>query len=55
MKAGIWNLGIGLVGVAAGASGQFTLPGTGSATWLMVVGGVIALVGLFQLYRSRGQ
>jgi tetrahydromethanopterin S-methyltransferase subunit C len=55
MKSGMWNLGFGLLGVIAGASGQFTLPGTTSPTWLIVVGAVVAGFGLIQLIRSRGQ
>src|ERR1700733_9764162 len=46
MRAGMWNLGFGLVAVAAGASGQFTLLGTGSSTWLMIAGGLLAAFAL---------
>jgi hypothetical protein len=55
MRAGMWNLGFGLVAVVAGASGQFTLLGTDSKTALMVAGGLLAAFGLFQLVRSRGK
>lgn len=55
MKAGMWNLGLGLVGVVMGATGQYTLFGTGSSTALMVVGGLLAALGLFQLVRNRGR
>ncbi|HXN33930.1 MAG TPA: hypothetical protein VN894_18800 [Polyangiaceae bacterium] len=55
MRPGIWNLGFGLAAVAAGASGQFTLLGTGSTTALVVVGGLLAAFGLIQLVRSRGR
>jgi hypothetical protein len=55
MKSGIWNLGFGLVAVAAGASGRFSLPGTSSPVPLMVVGAVLAGFGLFQLATSRGR
>ena len=51
----MWNLGFGLVAVALGASGQFTLFGTGSSTWLVVAGGVLAAFGLVQVVRSRRQ
>jgi hypothetical protein len=55
MKAGIWNLGFGLLAVAAGASGQFALPGTTSPTPLIVLGAVLAAFGVFQLWQSRGR
>lgn len=55
MKSGIWNLGFGLVAVAAGASGKFVLPGTTSGTALEVVGGLLAAYGLFQIIRVRGR
>jgi len=55
MKAGIWNLGFGLVAVAAGASGQFVLPGTSSPTPLVVLGALLAAFGVFQLWQSRGR
>ncbi len=54
MKSGVWNLGFGLVAVAAGASGQFTLLGTSSSTLLMVAGGLVAALGVFQLWKNRG-
>jgi hypothetical protein len=55
MKTGVWNLGFGLVAIVAGASGQFTLLGTNSSILLMVAGGAIAALGVFQLWRLRGQ
>jgi hypothetical protein len=55
MKSGVWNLGFGLVAVAAGASGQFTLLGTSSSTLLIVAGAVVATFGVFQLWKNRGQ
>jgi hypothetical protein len=54
MRSGIWNLGFGLIAVAAGASGRFALLGTGSSTALVIVGGLLAAFGLIQLVRSRG-
>jgi hypothetical protein len=54
MKSGVWNLGFGLVAVAAGASGQFTLLGTNSSTWLIVAGALVAALGVFQLWKNRG-
>jgi hypothetical protein len=53
MKSGLWNLGFGLVAVAAGASGQFTLPGTTGPTPLMVVGALLAAFGGYQMWRAR--
>jgi hypothetical protein len=55
VKSGFWNVGFGLVAVAAGASGQFTLIGTDSSKWLMVAGGAVAALGVFQLWRNRGK
>jgi hypothetical protein len=55
MKAGMWNLAFGLVAIIGGASGQLTLFGTGSGTWLMVAGGVLTMFGIIQLVRSRGR
>jgi hypothetical protein len=51
----MWNLAFGLVAVAAGLSGRFTLLGTGSPTLLIVAGGLVASLGAFQLWRSRGR
>jgi hypothetical protein len=51
----MWNLGFGLVAVAAGASRQFTLLGTDSSTLLMVAGGLVAALGAYQLWRNRGR
>jgi len=53
MGSGGWNLILGLVAFAAGASGQFALPGTSSPMPLMIAGGAIALLGAFQLWRRK--
>ena len=55
MKAGYWNLGFGLVAIAAGASGRFALLGTNSPVLLMAAGGVLAALGAYQLWKSRDQ
>jgi len=55
MKAGLWNLAFGGVGVAAGLSGQFALPGTESPTPLIVVGGIVAALGLIQIVAAARQ
>ena len=55
MKTGIWNLGFGLVAIAAGASGRFTFFGTNSPMLLMVAGGLVAALGVYQLWRLRGR
>jgi hypothetical protein len=52
MRPGVWNIVLGLLAVAAGASGKFALIGTGSTKALIAVGGVIALIGVIQLVRS---
>lgn len=51
----MWNLGFGLVAIVAGASGRFTFFGTSSPTLLMVAGGLVAALGAYQLWHSRGQ
>jgi uncharacterized membrane protein YgaE (UPF0421/DUF939 family) len=53
VAAGIWNLLFGLAALAAGASGRFHFIGTNSSTLLMVVGGAIAALGVYQLVRAR--
>ena len=54
MRAGVWNLGFGILAIIAGLSGRFTLMGTHSSTALYVVGGCIAALGVYQLVRQRG-
>jgi len=55
VKTGLWNLGFGLVAIVAGASGRFALLGTSSSTLLMVAGGAVAALGVYQLWRLRGR
>jgi hypothetical protein len=55
MKSGVFNLGFGLVAVAAGATGQFKLLGTDSSTLLIVAGALVATLGVFQLWKNRGK
>lgn len=54
MKAGIWNLGFGVLAVLAGASGNFVLPFTSTPTPLIIAGALLAVLGLVQLVRARG-
>jgi len=54
MKSGVWNLGFGLIAVAAGASGQYRLPMTSSPTPLIVVGALLAAFGVYQLWKNKG-
>jgi hypothetical protein len=55
MKAGVWNLGFGLVAVAAGLSGQFVIPGTSNPMILVGVGALVAAFGVYQLWKNRGR
>jgi hypothetical protein len=55
MKAGYWNLGLGLVAIAMGASGRFALLGTGSPLWLEIAGAALAGFGVYQLWRDRNR
>ncbi len=55
MRPGTWNLIFGLVAIAFGMSGQFALIGTNSSQLLVAAGAVVALLGVFQLWRSRGR
>lgn len=54
MKSGVWNLGFGLVAVAAGESGHFSLPWTTSPTPLIVLGALLAVFGVYQLWKAKG-
>jgi hypothetical protein len=53
MGAGLWNLAFGVVLLVGGLSGKLTLLGTGSSTALAVAGGVMAVWGGSQIWRSR--
>ena len=55
MKAGVWNLGFGLIAIAAGASGQFVIPGTSNPMYLVIAGAALAALGVFQLWKNRGR
>ena len=55
MKAGVWNLGFGLLGVVLGLSGKFALLGTNSPMALVGVGAALSLWGVIQIVRSRGR
>jgi hypothetical protein len=58
MRAGVWNLGFGLVAIAAGASGRFALiftSGSTGSTLLVVAGVALAALGVFQLWRNKGR
>jgi len=51
VSSGIINILIGAALFGLGASGRFKLIGTGSSWPLMVVGGAVAAIGIFQLIR----
>lgn len=53
MGAGIFNVVIGGLALAAGLSGQFTLPFFESPTALAVLGGLVCAYGVYQIIRSR--
>ncbi len=62
MRPGVWNLLFGLVAIAFGASKQlgdsgpgFGLMGTNSSGLLIGAGALVALLGVVQLWRSRGR
>lgn len=52
MGVGIFNLVMGLAAMGAGLTGR-GLIGTGSPLHLMILGGAICLLGLYQIVRSR--
>lgn len=58
MRSGIINIVLGLVGVALGLQlipgvPRMTLIGTGSSQLLAVFGGVVAAIGVYQIWRDR--
>ena len=53
VRSGTWNLLFGLVAIAFGASGQFSLIGTNSSQLLVGAGVLVALIGVVQLWRSK--
>jgi hypothetical protein len=55
MKSGVFNLGVGLIAVALGASGHAVLPGTENPNWLVLAGAAVTAFGVFQLWRNRGK
>lgn len=52
MTIAILNILIGVAMVLGGVSGRFTLLGTNSGTLLMAVGGVIIVIGIYQLAKN---
>jgi len=51
----VLNIVIGAVLVIGGLSGQFVLRGTDSGPLLALVGGALALFGVYQLARARSR
>jgi hypothetical protein len=51
----MWNIVFGLVFIIGGASGQLALRGTNSSGALMVVGGILVAVGIFQVVKAKSQ
>jgi hypothetical protein len=49
------NIVWGLIMIAGGASGKLALRGTDSSGALMVVGGILIAVGIFQMSRAKSQ
>ncbi|MCP4599889.1 MAG: hypothetical protein GY847_04990 [Proteobacteria bacterium] len=52
---GIFNIIVGLLMVAAGLSGKFSLMGTQSSGLLAAAGGVIAAFGIYRSLKGRSQ
>lgn len=52
MKAGTWNILLGVLAIGGGLSGKLALLGTNSPTWLAVVGAGLVGMGLYQMSRS---
>ena len=55
LESHMWNIVWGLVCVVGGASGQLALRGTNSSGALVAVGGVLILVGIFQMMKARSE
>ncbi len=58
MRSGIINIVLGLVGVALGLQlipgvPRMSLIGTGSSELLAVFGGVVAAIGVYQVWRDQ--
>lgn len=58
MRSGIINIILGVIGVVLGlqlipGAPRLTLIGTGSSELLAVFGGVVAAVGIYQVWRDR--
>jgi hypothetical protein len=53
MGVAVWNIVIGLLSIAAGASGRFNLIGTNSPALLIAFGAVLVVWGAVQFARSR--
>lgn len=56
MGAPVFNIVLGLLCIAGGATGRLALFGTHSSTALAVAGGAAVVLGVYQLWRrqSRG-
>lgn len=51
----MWNIVWGVVCLVGGGSGQLALRGTNSSGALMAIGGVLILVGIFQMVKARSE
>lgn len=52
MGTAIFNIVMGVLAILGGLSGDVVLLGTHSSTALIVIGGVIATLGVYQLIRA---
>ena len=48
-----WNIGLGILFIIGGVSGDFALKGTESSGWLAIVGAGLLLFGLWQFSQQR--
>ena len=53
MGGAIFNIVIGVLCIAGGLSGKFSLIGTQSSTALVVAGGVACGLGIWQFFKNR--